>query len=263
MQEVAAVHFACRLDPAVKSRPPLAFAEARFQKLLYLTDTLPRQLVSDKTQEQAAAFQIMFHSAVMVIFYPFIRERGPQRLGSFSSPLSSVESVMEASTNQLKRLVLTCRLSNSRLLSPALSGTAALHVSNSIIRNAAKINDGVDVDTEGQDWRSYLFQCLAMCRDLAVRFPVFEFVVRGLLAMAIRDGIMAGSEAQETIEILRMGDPDSKAFGGFVIDFGLAVKDVESAQVRALADKFDELTMFDAFTQAQDFVIEDGQIENE
>lgn len=192
----------------------------------------------------------------MSIFYPFLREAGSQPLRSFSSPSSSVEAVLQASTNQLKRLVLTCRLRNSRLLS-ILDGTAALHVSNAMIRNSATANH--ENDDDDPDWRFYFLHCLGTFKDLAARFPVFGQVSRGLLAMAIRDRVMAADEAQAIIQVMRMrGKESEESFGVFTIDFELALTDIQHANVKTMAEKFDELVVFDAFTQAQDFVIQDG-----
>lgn len=60
MQEVAVVQFAARLYPDTELRPPLAFAESKYQKLLYWTDTLPREPMSDHLPDQLATFQYVW-----------------------------------------------------------------------------------------------------------------------------------------------------------------------------------------------------------
>lgn len=77
--------------------------------------------------------------------------------------------------------------------------------------------------------------------------------------MAIRDRVMAADEAQAIIQVMRMrGKESEESFGVFTIDFELALTDIQHANVKTMAEKFDELVVFDAFTQAQDFVIQDG-----
>lgn len=126
-----------------------------------------------------------------------------------------------------------------------------------MIRNSATANH--ENDDDDPDWRFYFLHCLGTFKDLAARFPVFGQVSRGLLAMAIRDRVMAADEAQAIIQVMRMrGKESEESFGVFTIDFELALTDIQHANVKTMAEKFDELVVFDAFTQAQDFVIQDG-----
>ncbi|KAM5356846.1 hypothetical protein ACJ41O_003492 [Fusarium nematophilum] len=126
MQEVRAVYFVQRLSFAASTaRPPLAFAESKFQKLLRLCRLLESRLID--------------------ILHPFVVDTSPQPLRSFSSPLSSVRAAFRASTNQPQRLMLTCRLQNPRrTLSLVVINTALVHASNAILADAKASLDSSD-----------------------------------------------------------------------------------------------------------------------
>ena len=96
---------------------------------------------------------------------------------------------------------------------------------------------------------------MQMYQDLYVCFPVYENVMQGFLAMAMRSGAISGLEARGLIESLRERGTHHKAseqaVGSFTIDFNLAMTDPDKAKVHILALQFDELAIFDQFTSGE------------
>mgnify|MGYP000011702277 CR=1 FL=1 len=129
----------------------------------------------------------------------------------------------------------------------AHTNAAILHVSNAMLLDAAdRAGRGSPQDP---DCRPYFLLCLANCRDMYTCFPVFGSVGRGLLAMAMRDGVMDSESAKLLVATLDSRgthhDPTARrALGTFTIDFALAMREPEHAEAATLARQFDELTLF-------------------
>lgn len=79
-----------------------------------------------------------------------------------------------------------------------------------------------------------------------------EGVIQGLLAMAIDATVITISEGQLIIRALRARNsrpqPRKRRQGGFFLDLDLAVTDRDAAQVDSLVDRFEEMTVFNEFT---------------
>ncbi|KAJ4267146.1 hypothetical protein NW762_003245 [Fusarium torreyae] len=249
---------------------PLAFVEAKYQKILSFTDSLPPEMssVGQKVMpDHVLAFHILIHVAITHIFYPFINylDNDQLLLGSRQSP----RAVLRASINQLQRLILISRLYHPRAHSLSVLSSAVVHVSNTMIRDAAlrkpalrpsglkrkHSNRGTDNEP---NWHFYFLVCLAACQDLGACFPVFEPVGKGLLAMAMRDGSMSAAEANKLMRDLEGTKPGASEsnFGSFVLDFDLEATEPGKGQIKDLAAQFDELSMHNEFTEGGDFVVE-------
>ncbi|KAM0553108.1 hypothetical protein ACHAPJ_007656 [Fusarium lateritium] len=271
IQEVAAVYFSEQGNEVnAQTRIPLAFVEAKYQKILSFTDSLPPEMssVGQKVMpDHVLAFHILIHVAITHIFHPFINyfDNGQFLLRSRQSP----RAVLRASINQLQRLILISRLYHPRAHSLSVLSSAVVHVSNTMIRDAAlrkpalrpsglkrkHSNRGPDNEP---NWHFYFLICLAACQDLGACFPVFEPVGKGLLAMAMRDGSMSAAEANKLMRDLegtKLGASESN-FGSFVLDFDLEATDPGKGQIKDLAAQFDELSMHNEFTKGGDFVME-------
>ncbi|GJN71072.1 hypothetical protein PLICBS_005134 [Purpureocillium lilacinum] len=249
MQVVATTYFASRpKSKSVREPIPLHFAESTYRKLLAWANTLEGTMSRENGgPEHVLVFHILFHCAVIRIFIPFVNDSKENRLLSFSSTDSSVKTVLHASISQLKGLLLDCRQDRRKMLLIAHTNAAILHVSNAMLLDAAdRAGRGSPQDP---DCRPYFLLCLANCRDMYTCFPVFGSVGRGLLAMAMRDGVMDSESAKRLVATLDSRgthhDPTARrALGTFTIDFALAMREPEHAEAATLARQFDELTLF-------------------
>ncbi|KAM0413777.1 hypothetical protein ACHAPD_007018 [Fusarium lateritium] len=267
MQEVVAVYFA---QQGATMRIPLAFVEAKYQKILSFTDSLPPEMSSidpGNMSDHVLAFNILVHVAITNIFHPFIMDPNNEHLDPAS--LESPKAVLRASINQLQRLILISRLHHPKAHALSVLSSAVVHVSNTIIRDAALQNQTIrpDFSITDQDstdrnpnWYFYFLVCLAACQDLGSCFPVFEPVGKGLLAMALRDGSMSAVEANRLMRALegKRPKPEEKKgeFGSFVLDFDLEATKQGGGQVKDLAAQFEEFSMHSEFTEGGDFVVD-------
>ncbi|CAF3478488.1 unnamed protein product [Fusarium graminearum] len=270
MQEVVAVYFA---QHGGTMRIPLAFVEAKYQKILSFTDSLPPEMSSinpSQMSDHVLAFNILVHVAITNIFHPFIMDPNNEKLDPAS--LESPKAVLRASINQLQRLILISRLHHPHAHSLSVLSSAVVHVSNTIIRDAALQNQTIQPDfiitdqdkqnntDRNANWYFYFSVCLAACQDLGACFPVFEPVGKGLLAMALRDGSMSAVEANRLMRALegQRPKPEKKeeTFGSFVLDFDLEVNKQGGGQVKDLAAQFEVFSMHSEFTEGGDFVVD-------
>lgn len=126
--------------------------------------------------------------------------------------------------------------------------------------------DGDDANREfDPDWRFYFLLCIASLQDGVKCFPVYGSVGKGLLTMAMRDGIMASEEAQSLLRVMEVrGEKHNlvsdQPIGSFVIDLDLALKAPSDAQAKVMATKFDEFVSFSDYTMVHDFVVEDNLV---
>jgi len=188
--------------------------------------------------------------------------------------LKSPKAALRASTNQLQRLILISRLYHPHAHSLSVLSSAVVHVSNTIIRDAALRNHSIQAPSlekkhrrrssnEEAHWHFYFLVCLAACQDLGACFPVCEPIGKGLLAMAMRDGSMTAAEANKLMRALeapKQDAPPSKdesgTFGSWVLDFDLEATKPGDGHIRNLAAQFEELSMHNEFTEGGDFVLE-------
>ena len=108
-------------------------------------------------------------------------------------------------------------------------------------------------DTSDSEWRFYFMLCIHGYQDLYPSFPIVGGIVQGLLAIAVDNGGMSTSEARLLNQELHDKRPGHLATdrikGNFAVDLDLAVTDREGAHYERLVDKFEEISLFDAFTQ--------------
>nr|RBQ87323.1 hypothetical protein FVER53263_00157 [Fusarium verticillioides] len=135
IQEVAVVYSLADGKPVV-DRVPIAFAEAKYQKILAWADSLGKGMAWDQnSQEHVMLFHMWFHCAVLDIFRPFTHGRHKNyTLKSFSSRDSTPKTIFSASLNQLKRLALLYRTQQMPNSYMPYINISLIHIANTICR---------------------------------------------------------------------------------------------------------------------------------
>ncbi|KAH7028885.1 uncharacterized protein B0I36DRAFT_324718 [Microdochium trichocladiopsis] len=217
---------------------------------------------------------MFFHCAVLDLFLPLCdRGQSRQRLYSWQSEDSSAEAICRASTNQLKHILVDCRLHRHRALA-SLCTAAFIRVSNAMLRDAGRghimharqmsseSGGGAPVRAPAVDpeWRFYFLLCLANCQDMLICFTLAAPLMRGLLANAMQQGVMSAAEAKTIVVNLEARATSHAAealwedFGEVLLDLNhTAVRPMES-QTSKISGKFEELVAFQDFTIDEDFM---------
>ncbi|OAQ87559.1 nitrate assimilation regulatory protein nirA [Purpureocillium lilacinum] len=246
VQEVAVVYF--KHDKrSLSQRVPLAFAEAKYQRLLAWTDTLAMGMArGEYSPAHVLIFHMNFHSVVMQLFHPFVREQSSfskHRLRSFSSEDSCLANVFNASLNQLGRLMFIYQRS-------CVSATWSIFVNPPLVQLAdAMLAARFSRTTHG---RLFFLLCISAWLDLYESYYFFWDIVKGFLARAMRDGTMTSNEAKSLMAELRRrgahhGTP-KLASSSIIIDFDRAAANPDEARTRAIAEQFDELALQEELT---------------
>ena len=177
---------------------------------------------------------IYLHTAIIDLFRPFLQgEMRFHSMGTFSSNFSNPEAVFLASVDQLKRLLSTYMTKFTSAGHCYLWHSALLYVANGMLR---KRTLGVD-----PDWRSWFDLCLSGYRNLSGCFNVSESISKGLLSMAMRNGVETAADAIDTMALIKtlsyqLGDESLT----MVVDLDLAARDPLAAQIGILTRQFDE-----------------------
>ena len=109
-------------------------------------------------------------------------------------------------------------------------------------------------DTRDPEWRFYFLLCVHSYQRLLPCFRLAEAVVQGLLAIALSAGALSSAEAQLINSELREKGrrarrrTERQRGAGFVLDLDLALTDWDAAQVDRLRDKFEDIVLFNDFT---------------
>ena len=142
--------------------------------------------------------------------------------------------------NQLKRLVVVYRENYSCSSYTMLWHTALIHVANAILG-----------DTRDPAWRFYLFFCVQTYGELRRSFRFAETSGRSILSMTLQQGDISAEEARKLMEQFeenRLSKPSDDIRATFMADLNLAMTDPEGASVESLSDKFEEIALFQEFT---------------
>jgi hypothetical protein len=179
---------------------------------------------------------------VLNLFQPFQNSAEELRLRSFSSIDATPSVIYMASLNQLKRLVYAHHIRNPPLPTKCWFNTAVLRVSTEVLKNA----------TYDSDWYFYFRLCLAFWKNAYVGHRSFLLIARANLAAALQFGALRGSVASEMEEEVNAAGKHHEASDEAVIsgllDPGLAIDDLQGAQMVAFARRLDELILFDELT---------------
>ncbi|KAG7421801.1 hypothetical protein Forpe1208_v000184 [Fusarium oxysporum f. sp. rapae] len=155
IQEVAVVYSIADGTPIV-DRVPIAFAEAKYQKILAWADSLGKDMAWDQnSQEHVMLFHMWFHCAVLDIFRPFAQGHQSYTLQSFSSPDSTPKTIFSASLNQLKRLALLYRTQQMPNSYMPYINISLIHIANTICK-----------ETNDPTAKFYFFLCIRYWQHL-------------------------------------------------------------------------------------------------
>lgn len=88
------------------------------------------------------------------------------------------------------------------------------------------------------------------------KYAVVGPIFKGLLSMAVYNGIITSQEAYEALGQLLAKKQDRSVTvqpteSCFMVDLDLALTDLTSAHVDSLAQRFDDMVMFDNFTHGR------------
>ncbi|KAK5661584.1 hypothetical protein OQA88_9681 [Cercophora sp. LCS_1] len=249
-QEIAAVYKVGDGTKLSSERVPLAFLEAKYQKLLECLGEVEEGVLKDGNGPiHLIVFYIECHIVILSLFQPF--QNSPDattRLPSFTSLDCSPRTVYDASINQLKQLVLWAHLRYRESLPIYVNG-AFLMLIGALTRADETTSSFRDMPTE----RLYFLLCLKCVSDLYVQYPLFVNMAQAFLAMAIQQhGYMSGAEAVALLEgIKRRGShhaaPD-EAGSSAIAD----PAEPQAAKMNILAQKFEVISLMDQFTHVND-----------
>ncbi|KAH7185701.1 uncharacterized protein B0J16DRAFT_355954 [Fusarium flagelliforme] len=229
----------------LSSHITLAFAEYKYRELIAWAETLPPSMVrSEQSPHHVLVFHIWLQVGILNVLRPFtVRARDspkPLRLRTFPCRRSSPDAAYKASVNQLKRLVVVYRENYSCASYTMLWHTALIHVANAILG-----------DTRDPAWRFYLFFCVQTYGDLRRSFRFAETIGRSILSMTLQQGDISADEARKLMEQFeenRLSNPTDDIRATFMADLNLAMTDPEGATVESLSDKFEDIALFQEFT---------------
>ncbi|KAF5590376.1 conidial development fluffy [Fusarium pseudoanthophilum] len=239
IQEVAVVYSIGDGKPVV-DHVPIAFAEAKYQKILAWADSLGRDMAWDQnSQEHVMLFHMWFHCAVLDIFRPFAHGRHKNyTLKSFSSQDSTPKTIFSASLNQLKRLALLYRTQQMPNSYMPYINISLIHIANTICR-----------ETNDPTAKFYFLLCIRYWQHLYVGYPIFGGIAQAFLTMAINNGLITNREAKRLMAEVKAqgGHHDEGISTSLIVDFDLAMTNRDEADVQAVAQKFEEVALFDEF----------------
>ncbi|TVY67688.1 putative transcriptional regulatory protein [Fusarium oxysporum f. sp. cubense] len=221
----------------ISERVPLAFAEGKYQKLLVWAGTLDSNMKRiDGCPPEVMVFHILFHVVTTMIFRPFIAMPRSTRLMSLTSSDSHPKAVYAASVSQLKDLVFCFCAKYPQAAFTTFFNTGLFTLSLALLE-----------DLQDPLWRYYFYLCVRCWQDLYFCYPVFRDVAKAFLSMAMEKDAIAAGEAQNLLQgIDETGEHHTtaeEAFTSFIFD---PVSDrVGEARVHAMADRFEEMVVFD------------------
>jgi hypothetical protein len=189
------------------------------------------------------------HCTILDIFRPFIDTRVQDGIKLWAPEAVLAEGLYSASIKQLKILILTYEkfpcATYSIFWHPGLMYTA-----NAVIQNR------VDPDR-----RFYFIKCMKNYQKLFICFDAVEAIVQRLLAMGMDSGIIDVLEANRLSQEMQnkrthhpqawKTDTKQRRKAALIIVRYLALRDTTATTVDSLVDKFEELTVFNEFTDAE------------
>jgi len=157
---------------------------------------------------------------------------------SFTSRDSTPKAIFNASLKQLRQIVFEYRTLLPYKLQSLWLNAAALHVGTTLLRG-----------TDHPAWRSYFSLCMGYWKTGVHKYPVFSQVIPANLCIAVNMGAITSSEAYtlgEEYKVLGRFYESAEVATCCIMDFEHAMSDMEGTRIHELAQRFDELTIFEA-----------------
>jgi hypothetical protein len=182
----------------------------------------------------------MYHSLIVMMFRPFINKKSARHhLRSFFSPDASPKAVYDASINQLKKLLHVYYVSG-------------VDAKTHLWLNAGQITLCVALLEDLSDplWRHYFLLCMRYWRNFYYLYPIFHGEVKAFLSMAMEKNAITAREAQHLRGFVeKNGEHHETPVEPFTsILFDPSGSDIRDVQLRTMASKFEDLVLFDNYT---------------
>ncbi|EXJ68129.1 uncharacterized protein A1O5_08744 [Cladophialophora psammophila CBS 110553] len=223
-----------------KPNATLEFTLSEYHKIVALTNHLPETMsYLSGAASHVFVFQVWFHGLILDIFRPHIADKDQHGFSYLSRGASLPQEIFAASTRQLKQIILI--YGNY----PESSYDIWWHIALMYVANAVVKERG------DPEWRPYFLLCLYHYNILGHCFGMVQWIVPGLLTIAVQSGAMRSSEALYIKEEFRNNQRTNRPQGsgaGFVLDMDRAVTDWNAAQADQLATEFEDLSLFNEFT---------------
>ncbi|KAG6004552.1 hypothetical protein E4U21_000936 [Claviceps maximensis] len=228
MQEVFAVYNKLDSRP-LRERVSLAFAEAKYQKLLAWSDNVESSV---SREEHSPGHVLIFHDGCPAAIV--------------AASLKHMECVMFQFQQHL------------------VSGTWSAYINSPLIQLAdAMLNPRFRNVTNR---RLFFLLCVRGWVHLYSGFPLFWEVVQGFAARALKERLMSSDEARELLRaVSRQGCyhkiSEQATSSRIIIDFNLAEENPKLATIKHIAEQFEDLALQEEFTTGSfEFADDDSKV---
>ncbi|KAJ4985949.1 hypothetical protein SVAN01_08531 [Stagonosporopsis vannaccii] len=218
----------------------LAFAFAKYNKILALVEALPKAMVR---QENAPHWVLIFHTTVHMIildlFRPYIAEGEQHGFRAYVAEAPSPRTIFAASVMQLKAIIFLFTMQYSPAYwNLAISGAMVFTVN-------AVLNDLGD-----KERKNYLTFCISMSQRLLPSYLYMIETIRAILAIAADKSAITGAEAiviEAESAALQRAKRTDRSKGGWVV--APTMNDKISGNIDTLTERFQTITLFSEFTE--------------
>ncbi|EWY84386.1 hypothetical protein FOYG_11846 [Fusarium oxysporum NRRL 32931] len=153
---------------------------------------------------------------------------------------SHPKAIYAASINQLKDLVFSYRANYPEASFTSYFNPRLFTLSLALLE-----------DLQDPLWRYYFYICVRCWQDLYFCYPVFRDVTKAFLSMAMQKDAIPARETQELLQEIQQSAQQSaaanEAFTSFIFDPVFSI--TSEAQVHAMADRFEEMVLFNEFIE--------------
>lgn len=242
-------------QPSINARVPLSVMELKYQQYLAFGDELPSSTDAPLPHHSAVLqsvlwirshemgngakclVRIWYHTAIISLMQPWAGKQIVLR--TFASTDSTPEGVIDASLRQLKRLMISFRLSYAHASFNIHWHLCLIYIANSAL---------ADSETD-PEWRFYFMACLSGYNALYPAYPVAELCFKGLLTMAMEKNKIGPAEARRLLkELLRRGEHHrmTDVYSGMRLDLDATNLKGSAKAVEDLAARFEASALHDA-----------------
>ncbi|KAI7771623.1 hypothetical protein LZL87_005899 [Fusarium oxysporum] len=173
---------------------------------------------------------IWFHTAIIDLFRPFEHEFPQPKLPAFAGVNATPKAVIEASIEQLKRLIYQYRAHCESSKYSVIWQSGMLYLVNHIIR-----------DLSSNESQFYFLLCMRGYQHLARHMPFASGIVQSLIVMMNRQGVPLTANTQRLLEEVRDESRRSREFfSAYPVDLEMVAKDPSSATLEKLTSHFQE-----------------------